>query len=161
MWSRHCPCDCHCRYQQHQFHQFMKEKSHCVPPFGYLRLRRIRNCIVYNSAPECNRFFWYILVCVVKSFSGPVSWAWQSTWAYLYGRYCLDHRRHIHHGHCHQSHTGSNQRDTDMVKTALLIIAIFTVPGIIMGLVSSYRAGQTPIGDLYRRLRGRPPHKRH
>ena len=39
------------------------------------------------------------------------------------------------------------------MKTAILIILFFTVPGIIMGLVSSYRAGQKPIGDLYRRLK--------
>ena len=39
------------------------------------------------------------------------------------------------------------------MKTALIIIAFFTVPGIIMGLVSSYRAGQKPIGDLYLRFK--------
>ena len=39
------------------------------------------------------------------------------------------------------------------MKTAILIILFFTVPGITMGLVSSYRAGQKPIGDLYRRLK--------
>ena len=35
------------------------------------------------------------------------------------------------------------------MKTAILIILFFTVPGIIMGLVSSYRAGQKPHRDLY------------
>lgn len=39
------------------------------------------------------------------------------------------------------------------MKTALIILLIFTVPGIIMGLVSSYRAGQKPIHDLYRKLK--------
>ena len=38
------------------------------------------------------------------------------------------------------------------MKTVILIILFFTVPGIIMGLISSYRAGQKPIGDVYRRL---------
>ena len=38
------------------------------------------------------------------------------------------------------------------MKTALMIIAFFVVPGVIMGVVSSYRAGQKPIGDLYRKL---------
>ena len=35
------------------------------------------------------------------------------------------------------------------MKTAILIVLFFTVPGVIMGLVSSYRAGQKPIQDLY------------
>ncbi len=39
-----------------------------------------------------------------------------------------------------------------MVKTALIIVAIFIVPGIIMGTVSSYRAGQKPHRLLYRKL---------
>ena len=39
------------------------------------------------------------------------------------------------------------------MKTVILIILFFTVPGIIMGLVSSYRAGQKPIGDLYLRFK--------
>jgi uncharacterized membrane protein len=38
------------------------------------------------------------------------------------------------------------------MKTAILIVLIFTVPGVIMGLVSSYRAGQKPHVDLYRKL---------
>jgi len=38
------------------------------------------------------------------------------------------------------------------MKTAILIILFFTVPGIMMGLVSSYRAGQKPHQDLYRQL---------
>jgi len=39
-----------------------------------------------------------------------------------------------------------------MVKTILMIIAIFVVPGVIAGVVSSYRAGQKPHRDLYRKL---------
>ena len=39
------------------------------------------------------------------------------------------------------------------MKTALIIIAVFTVPGIIMGTISSYRAGQRPHRDLYLRLK--------
>jgi uncharacterized membrane protein len=38
------------------------------------------------------------------------------------------------------------------MKTAILIVLIFTVPGVIMGLVSSYRAGQKPHEDLYQWL---------
>tara|TARA_B100000900_G_C20074393_1_gene511417 strand:+ start:87 stop:230 length:144 start_codon:yes stop_codon:yes gene_type:complete len=36
-----------------------------------------------------------------------------------------------------------------MVKTALIILAIFIVPGVILGTISSYRAGQKPHRDLY------------
>ena len=36
-----------------------------------------------------------------------------------------------------------------MVKTALIIICIFVIPGTIAGLISSYRAGQKPHRDLY------------
>ena len=39
------------------------------------------------------------------------------------------------------------------MKTAILIILFFTLPGVIMGLVSSYRAGQRPIHDLYLKLK--------
>ena len=39
------------------------------------------------------------------------------------------------------------------MKTVLLIIAFFTVPGIIMGIVSSYRAGQKPLHDLFRKIK--------
>ena len=39
------------------------------------------------------------------------------------------------------------------MKTAILIILFFTLPGVIMGLVSSYRAGQKPIHDLYLKLK--------
>jgi len=39
------------------------------------------------------------------------------------------------------------------MKTAILIILFFTVPGVIMGMVSSYRAGQKPHEDLYRRFK--------
>jgi|TARA_B100000900_G_scaffold236024_1_gene200366 uncharacterized membrane protein len=38
------------------------------------------------------------------------------------------------------------------MKTAILIVLFFTVPGVIMGIVSSYRAGQKPHEDLYRKL---------
>ena len=38
------------------------------------------------------------------------------------------------------------------MKTLILIVLIFTVPGVIMGLVSSYRAGKKPHEDLYRKL---------
>ena len=36
-----------------------------------------------------------------------------------------------------------------MVKTVLIILAIFIVPGTIAGLISSYRAGQKPHKELY------------
>ena len=36
-----------------------------------------------------------------------------------------------------------------MVKTALIIIAVFVIPGTVAGLISSYRAGQKPHRDLY------------
>jgi len=39
------------------------------------------------------------------------------------------------------------------MKTAVIIILIFTVPGVIMGLVSSYRAGQKPHEALYLRFK--------
>ena len=35
------------------------------------------------------------------------------------------------------------------MNTALVIIAMLVCPGIIMGTVSSYRAGQRPHRDLY------------
>jgi hypothetical protein len=35
------------------------------------------------------------------------------------------------------------------MKTALVIIALLVCPGIIMGMVSSYRAGQKPHRELY------------
>jgi uncharacterized membrane protein len=38
------------------------------------------------------------------------------------------------------------------MKTLILIVLIFTVPGVVMGVVSSYRAGQKPHKDLYRKL---------
>jgi hypothetical protein len=40
-----------------------------------------------------------------------------------------------------------------MIKTALIVIAIITCPGIIMGLISSYRAGQRPHRDLYLKIK--------
>ena len=40
-----------------------------------------------------------------------------------------------------------------MVKTIILIVLFFTVPGVIMGIVSSYRAGQKPHEDLYLRFK--------
>ncbi len=36
-----------------------------------------------------------------------------------------------------------------MVKTAVIIICIFVVPGVVMGVISSYRAGQKPHRELY------------
>ncbi len=39
------------------------------------------------------------------------------------------------------------------MNTALVILAILLCPGIIMGLVSSYRAGQRPHRDLYLRFK--------
>jgi len=36
-----------------------------------------------------------------------------------------------------------------MVKTAIIITAMFVVPGVVMGLISSYRAGQKPHRELY------------
>jgi len=38
------------------------------------------------------------------------------------------------------------------MKTALIVTAMLVCPGIIMGLISSYRAGQRPHRDLYRQL---------
>ena len=35
------------------------------------------------------------------------------------------------------------------MNTALVIITLLVCPGIIMGIVSSYRAGQRPHRDLY------------
>jgi hypothetical protein len=35
-----------------------------------------------------------------------------------------------------------------MIKTLLIVITLLLVPGIVMGLVSSYRAGQRPHRDL-------------
>jgi len=35
------------------------------------------------------------------------------------------------------------------MNTALVIIALLVCPGITMGIVSSYRAGQRPHRDLY------------
>ena len=39
------------------------------------------------------------------------------------------------------------------MKTVILIILFFTVPGVIMGIVSSYRAGQKPHEALYLRFK--------
>jgi len=38
------------------------------------------------------------------------------------------------------------------MKIALYVLALLIMPGIIMGMVSSYRAGQRPHRDLYRQL---------
>ena len=35
------------------------------------------------------------------------------------------------------------------MKTIILIVLFFTLPGVIMGVVSSYRAGQKPHRELY------------
>ena len=40
-----------------------------------------------------------------------------------------------------------------MVKTALIIICVFVIPGVVMGVISSYRAGQKPHRDLYLSLK--------
>ncbi len=40
-----------------------------------------------------------------------------------------------------------------MVKTAIIIICIFVVPGVVAGVISSYRAGQRPHRDLYLRFK--------
>ena len=36
-----------------------------------------------------------------------------------------------------------------MVKVIIIAVSMFVVPGVIMGLISSYRAGQKPHRDLY------------
>ncbi len=38
------------------------------------------------------------------------------------------------------------------MKTWILIVLFFTLPGVIAGIVSSYRAGQKPHEDVYRWL---------
>jgi hypothetical protein len=40
-----------------------------------------------------------------------------------------------------------------MIKTLLVIIALFTVPGVIMGVISSYRAGQNIHRQVYLRIK--------
>jgi len=40
-----------------------------------------------------------------------------------------------------------------MVKTALIIMSVFIMPGVVMGVISSYRAGQKPHRDLYLRFK--------
>jgi hypothetical protein len=39
------------------------------------------------------------------------------------------------------------------METALIIVAILVCPGIVMGTVSSYRAGQRPHRDLYLKIK--------
>jgi len=39
-----------------------------------------------------------------------------------------------------------------MIETALIIISVLVVPGVVMGVISSYRAGQRPHRLLYRQL---------
>ena len=63
----------------------------------------------------------------------------------------VDHHRHIPVSDSDQPDPGQDTRDLDHMKTAVIIILFFTVPGVIMGLVSSYRAGQKPHVDLYRK----------
>ena len=36
-----------------------------------------------------------------------------------------------------------------MIKAILMVIAIFVMPGVIAGVISSYRAGQKPHRELY------------
>jgi len=38
------------------------------------------------------------------------------------------------------------------MKIALYVLALLVMPGIIMGVISSYRAGQRPHQHLYRQL---------
>ena len=40
-----------------------------------------------------------------------------------------------------------------MVKTVLIIVCMLICPGIMMGVISSYRAGQKPHRDLYLSLK--------
>ena len=40
-----------------------------------------------------------------------------------------------------------------MIKTTLVILAMFVVPGVVMGVISSYRAGQRPHRDVYLRFK--------
>jgi len=40
-----------------------------------------------------------------------------------------------------------------MVKTALIVICVFVIPGVVMGLISSYRAGQRPHRAVYLRFK--------
>jgi hypothetical protein len=40
-----------------------------------------------------------------------------------------------------------------MIKTVLVIMALFIVPGVVMGVISSYRAGQRPHREVYLRLK--------
>lgn len=40
-----------------------------------------------------------------------------------------------------------------MIKTLLVVIALFTVPGVIMGVISSYRAGQNIHRLVYLRIK--------
>ena len=35
------------------------------------------------------------------------------------------------------------------MKTALIIVCVLVLPGVVMGVVSSYRAGQKPHRELY------------
>ena len=39
------------------------------------------------------------------------------------------------------------------MKTALIIICVFVLPGVVMGTISSYRAGQRPHKDLFLRIK--------
>ena len=36
-----------------------------------------------------------------------------------------------------------------MVKVFLIVLGMFIVPGVVLGLISSYRAGQKPHRELY------------
>ena len=40
-----------------------------------------------------------------------------------------------------------------MIKTTLVILAVFIVPGVVMGVISSYRAGQRLHRDVYLRFK--------
>ena len=70
----------------------------------------------------------------------------------LYGLVVHTHGR-IHLGDSDQRSIGQNERHTHMVKTAVILICVFVVPGMVMGLISSYRAGQRPHRDLYLKIK--------
>ena len=65
----------------------------------------------------------------------------------------MDHHRHILFSDSDLTDTGQTAWDVVDMKTVILIILFFTLPGVIMGIVSSYRAGQKPHEDLLLRLK--------
>ena len=65
----------------------------------------------------------------------------------------MDHHRHILFSDSDLTDTGQTAWDVVDMKTVILIVLFFTLPGVIMGIVSSYRAGQKPHEDLLLRLK--------